>query len=270
MLSVYLNRFNNSLDKFNEKFPRPEWSDDFKDSLLNDYTFFSARIEDSKIQYGDSVKFLTGELVEKKTMKSLLHVHNHKHVLDSLIKRYESFKLSEQTIKDIHKDLMSSEHSWESGFKPHLIGEYRNYSVVGCREPFFQNKEYVFFKNLDMSMSSYMGMFLNKFENIDNSNSDTHLITALAYFHNKFLNTIHPFADGNGRVCRIIMGIILMKNNCPPIFTKIKSEEDQFEYISKIIECEDKSSDEPLIEFFADGMVEYMQKRISENTRNDN
>lgn len=62
-------------------------------------------------------------------------------------------------------------------------------------------------------MASYMDFFIRWFADIDNS--DRHLLSALAYFHNKFLNLIHPFADGNGWVCRIIMGKMMMKNGAP-------------------------------------------------------
>jgi len=212
--------------------------------------------------YGDTIKFLNGELVKKEKMKSLLDVLNHKEILESLVNRFENFDLTEETIKQIHKDLMSSELSWEVNFKKHLIGNYRNLPTIGYREPFFSNKEYAPHYNLNIIMTSYIGMFNSRFKNIDNSNTETHLISALAYFHNKFLNEIHPFADGNGRVCRIIMGTILMKNNCPPIFVKITSEEDRFEYVNRIVNCEQKNSDEPIIEFLSNGMSEYLEERI--------
>ena len=265
MLSSYLERFNTALKVFQEKFPRPKWSEEFKSNLINDFSFYSARIEDEKLQYGDTIKFLNGELVRKGKMKSLLDVSNHKDVLESVINRYENFELTEGSIKDIHKDLMSSELSWEVDFKPHLVGNYRNIPTVGYREPHFTNKEYVPHYNIEMVMSSHMDMFNRKFQSIDNSRNENHLITAIAFFHNKFLNEIHPFADGNGRVCRIIMGTLLMKNSCPPIFVKITSDEDLFEYITKIVECERENSDDPLVEFLANGMTEYLEDRIRDN-----
>ncbi|EIJ40815.1 hypothetical protein JoomaDRAFT_3887 [Galbibacter orientalis DSM 19592] len=261
MLPSYLIRFNSALENFQKKFPRPNWSDNFKSNIINDYSFYSAKVEDEKLMYGDTIRFLNGELVKKEKMKSLLDVLNHKDVLLSLIDRFEEFELNEDTIKGIHKDLMSSELSWEVDFKKHLVGNYRNLPTIGYREPFFPNKEYAPHYNLDVIMSSYIGMFNTRFNSIDNSDSKTHLITTLAYFHNKFLNEIHPFADGNGRVCRIIMGTILMKNNCPPVFVKITSEEDRFEYVNKIVDCENKNSDEPLIEFLSNGMSEYLEER---------
>ncbi|MDR7211030.1 hypothetical protein [Flavobacterium piscis] len=56
-LPDYLLNFNSALLKFQEKFPRDNWSVEFKDSLVNDYSFYSARVEDSKLQYGDTIRF---------------------------------------------------------------------------------------------------------------------------------------------------------------------------------------------------------------------
>ena len=52
-------------------------------------------------------------------------------------------------------------------------------------------------------------------ENELNTIPDAVLIKA-AYFHAVF-ETIHPFADGNGRVGRTLMNYYLMKHNYPPI-----------------------------------------------------
>lgn len=157
---------------------------------------------------------------------------------------------------------MSSEIAWEIDFKPHLVGNFRNIPTIGYREPYFPNKEYVPHYNLPVVVSSHIDIFNAKFNTIDNSKDETHLLTALAFFHNKFLNEIHPFADGNGRVCRIIMGAILMKNNCPPIFVKITSDKDRFDYIHKIVDCEKEKSEAPLTEFLANGMSEYLEEKL--------
>lgn len=263
MLSDYLKRFNVSLKQFQEKFPKTNWSDNFKKNLINDFSFYSSRIEDEKLQYGDTIRFLNDQLVRKEKMKSLLDVSNHKEVLQSIIDKYETFELTEKTIKEIHKDLMSSEISWDVNFKPHLVGNYRNIPTIGYRRPFFDNKEYVPHYNLEVVMSTYIDIFNRKFETIDNSSNETHLITSISFFHNKFLNKIHPFADGNGRGCRIIMGTFLMKNNCPPIFTEITTDQHRFEYISKIVECEKSNSDIPLIEFLANGMSNYLDSKLA-------
>ena len=50
MLTKSLIAFNTALLKFQIKFPEETWSQEFKDSLINDYSFFSARVEDSKLK----------------------------------------------------------------------------------------------------------------------------------------------------------------------------------------------------------------------------
>lgn len=59
-----------------------------------------------------------------------------------ILDRYENFELTEETIKAIHKNLMGSELSWNGNFKPELVDNYRNYQVIGYREPFYRNREY--------------------------------------------------------------------------------------------------------------------------------
>jgi Fic family protein len=91
------------------------------------------------------------------------------------------------------------------------------------------------------------------------------LITALAYFHNKFLNDIHPFADGNGRVCRIIMGTVMMKNGCPPVFAQVLDNTDMEQYINTIIECEKENSNKVFVDFLANGMSDYLENKLITN-----
>lgn len=262
MLPDYLVNFNSILKEFQDKFPVQTWSPEFRNSLVNDYSFFSARIEDSKLQYGDTIRFLNAETIRSVNLPSLLGISEHQKTLSSLLNNLDEFNISELTIKSIHKSLMNSQFAWDGEYKAELVGQYRNFPTIGSRLPFFENKQYAPHYNLEIIMASYIDIFKDRFDDINNLHTEKHIITRIAYFHNKFLNEIHPFADGNGRVCRIIIGAILMKNNCPPIFPKILDQESQLEYISTIIECEKMNSDNPLITYLAKGMSEYMTEKI--------
>lgn len=270
MLPDYLLAFNEALLLFQNKFPKKKWLNGFRNTLINDYSFFSARVEDSKLQYGDTILFLNTETKRAANinplnlnLSSLLDITNHQSVLKDVLDNLRNFKLTENTVKNIHRSLMSSPLVWEVEFKPELVGRYRNIPTVGSRFPHFENKEYNPHYNLEIIMATYIDIFRNKLKDIDNTNTEKHLLTRIAYFHNKFLNEIHPFADGNGRVCRIIIGAILMKNHCPPIFPEITTDEEQIEYISTIVKCEQNKSDEPLIAYFANGMTKYLLKRVN-------
>lgn len=264
MLPDYLLEFNKVLLKFQEKFPRNKWSNEFRDSLVNDYSFYSARVEDSKLEYGDTIRFLNDETVRGVNLDSLLGISEHQSVLKRLLDNLQNFQLTEETIKDVHGCLMASPLAWETDFKPELVGNYRNVPTVGSRQPFYDDKEYAPHYNLEYIMASYVDMFNARLNDIDNSDYEKHLLTRIVYFHNKFLNEIHPFADGNGRVCRIIMGAVMMANNCPPIFPQITNQEQQIEYITTIIKCELDKNDESLIKYFAVGMTEYLLTRLKD------
>jgi Fic family protein len=264
MLPDYLLNFNSALLKFQDKFPRDRWSVKFKDSLINDYSFYSARVEDAKLQYGDTIRFLNNESVRGINLDSLLGISEHQSVLKNLLDHLEDFQLTEETIKNVHRSLMSSPLAWQTDFKPELVGDYRNVPTVGSREPFFENKEYAPHYNLEIIMASYLNLFNSRLHDIDNKDNDKHLLVRIVYFHNKFLNEIHPFADGNGRVCRIIIGAILMLNNCPPIFPEITTQEQQIEYISTIVQCEHDKSDVAIVKYFAKGMTDYLLNRLND------
>jgi len=262
MLSDTLIAFNEALLKFQNKFPREEWSDEFRISLINDYSFFSARVEDSKLQYGETIRFLNNETVRGLNLSSLLGVSEHQSILKRILDNLKDFQLTEEIIKDIHACLMGSSLAWETEFRPELVGNYRNVPTVGSREPFFENKEYAPHYNLEFIMATYVDMIKNQFNDIDNTTTEKHLLTRIAYFHNKFLNDIHPFADGNGRVCRIIIGAVLMVHHCPPIFPEIVTQEEQIEYISTIVQCETDHNNDLLVNYLAKGMTKYLWKRL--------
>jgi Fic family protein len=263
MLPDYLLNFNEALLKFQEKFPRGKWSPEFRDSLINDYSFYSARVEDPKLHYGDTIRFLNNETVRGINLDSLLGISEHQSVLKNLLENLENFQLTEEIIKSVHASLMSSPLAWETDFKPELVGNYRNVPTIGSRQPFFDDKEYAPHYNLEVIMASWVAIFNDRLNDIDNTITEKHLLTRIAFFHNKFLNDIHPFADGNGRVCRIIIGAVLMTHDCPPIFPEITTQDQQIEYISTIVKCEQNKNDALLVEYFAKGMTIYLQKRTN-------
>jgi Fic family protein len=67
-----------------------------------------------------------------------------------------------------------------------------------------------------------------------------------AVVHNQFEN-IHPFADGNGRVGRILLNNILIKHNLPPININLKN---RMEYYHTLQEYEKNQNLKPTIDLF--------------------
>ena len=60
-----------------------------------------------------------------------------------------------------------------------------------------------------------------------------HPVKRAAILHTRF-EMIHPFVDGNGRVGRLLMNMVLMKQGYPPAIIR---EEDRFAYYDAIEEA---------------------------------
>ncbi|MFM2394527.1 MAG: hypothetical protein RLZZ546_2509 [Bacteroidota bacterium] len=80
--------------------------------------------------------------------------------------------------------------------------------------------------------------------------SSLHPVTLAAVFHHKFV-LIHPFDDGNGRISRLMVNYILMRNGLPPIV--IKSSEKQ-KYLNDL-RLADIGNMEAFIDYIADQVV---------------
>lgn len=83
-----------------------------------------------------------------------------------------------------------------------------------------------------------------------------------AIMHNQFEH-IHPFQDGNGRVGRLLMNFILLKNKYPPINIRL---EDRAQYYLSLQEYSKRHNLKPTIRFLID---EY-NKMIKVSTKKRN
>lgn len=87
-------------------------------------------------------------------------------------------------------------------------------------------------------------------------------ILLAAVVHNQFEN-IHPFQDGNGRVGRILLNNILIKNKLPPVDITFEKRQ---EYYKTLQEYENHQNIRPTIEFL---LEEYktLRKKLKVTTR---
>lgn len=80
--------------------------------------------------------------------------------------------------------------------------------------------------------------------------SKLHPVTLAAMFHYKFVR-IHPFDDGNGRIARLLMNYVLLRNGLPPVIIK---SEDKNGYL-RALHAADTGNIEAFVEYIADQAI---------------
>ena len=192
------------------------------------FTHDSTAIEGNTLTLRETKLLLEDKIsVGSKDLREIYEVINHGKAWNyakTLIKKGKD--LDEKIIKKIHRILM--ENIIEGG-------EYRdtNVRITGAEHsppnPFIAKIELnEFFKTL--------------------KNNDFDEIPLAAYTHGEFVR-IHPFADSNGRVSRIIMNYQLVKNDFLPISIKTK---DKSQYYNVLEKYGTKNNLNPFIEMISE------------------
>ncbi len=151
--------------------------------------------------------------------------------------RKEKPDVSVKTIKKLHKITFQKSKSFS--------GKLRKVDVVimdGYGQIVHRGIEW---KNVNKKLQELTEWY-NKNRN------EYHPIVLTAIFHNRF-EEIHPFQDGNGRVGRLLLNLILIKNKFPPINIDF---EKRSQYYKALQAYSKKRDTKPMIRFI---IKEYKQ-----------
>ncbi|MDO5440578.1 MAG: Fic family protein [Erysipelotrichaceae bacterium] len=206
------------------------------------FAYHSNKIENDEINYNDTREiFENGKIAGYSgDLRTLFEIQNQKDcynfLLDKLVNRNP---ITNELILNVHKELTKGtydERRYEKGERP---GEYKKGDyIVGKAEIGAPANEVI--KEIDELLKE-----------INNEDSSDYL-TIAAYFHLKF-ESIHPFADGNGRVGRTLLNYYLIIHNIKPL---IIYDEDKKLYYECLQAFDDKQDIEPLKKF-----IEYEQDK---------
>lgn len=104
---------------------------------------------------------------------------------------------------------------------------------------------------------------LEKFANLEDMSGLPPLVF-IAIFHYQF-ETIHPFPDGNGRVGRLLIPIILKQKDImsqPLLYMSQFFEDNKDEYVDLMLKVSQRSDWLPWIDFFLEGVIQSCDKTI--------
>ena len=252
-----INTLKNQLDsRLTDQGP---WDSEFLEKVKIDFTYASNNLEGNPITYGQTIQILKDFVARKDTsLGDFLDILNHKSVLDIVFENYTSTEISESNIKRLHKELMKNPAQWSSDihYDPgkYKIFENRTYRSTG--------KEHIYAppKEVSSAMNQLISETNRLLREVNIKDIDRHPIAIANRFHFQFLNHIHPFGDGNGRIARIFMNLILLQNGYPPIFvTKV----DKSKYLNCFVE--EEKTPGAMLDFMADQLIKSLKSKL-ENT----
>lgn len=213
----------------NEIRAHPELRDQFSLSL----TYHSNRIEGSTLSENETADILFRNVtIPSKSLVEHLEAKNHQTALEFILtKSATRTPLTENLLLRVHSILMN-------GIRQDA-GVYRNYKVqiMGTYVP----------------TANYLKIPMLMRDVIKDSNVKTNdPVQKITEIHSRFEN-IHPFGDGNGRVGRLWMHAMALKENLPPVVIRSEQRKLYMTYLNK----SQMSGDMSLLEnFVCDSILE--------------
>ncbi|MEW6043048.1 MAG: Fic family protein [Thermoproteota archaeon] len=217
----------------------PKKIEEINERMQVDFVYNSNKIEGSTLSRGETELVLRGMTIGKKNIPDALRgkdlgdilvAQNHSSAI-KLIKKIafdKTYIVTEEDIKKIHGIVMKGVIA--------SAGQYRNYDVevkgAGFTPPPFYD------------VSKHMKKLL---ETLNNNPDELRPIELAAQIHYEFA-WIHPFEDGNGRIGRLLLNLILVRNGYP--FAVIKSV-DRPQYLRALREMDISGNFKPFLVYVA-------------------
>lgn len=214
-----------------------------QEKLRIDWTYNTNAIEGNTLTLQETAFFLREGLTSKgKPLSEFLEAKNHVEAisfLEEVVK--ENRPLTERLIKDFHAIVMQdSKYVWigppDNRVKKRIEpGNYKydNNHVVKLDGT-------IHFYTDHLQVPGEMEKLIKWYEE---NKEIMHPVELAAGLHHKFV-AIHPFTDGNGRVARLVMNLVLMQAGYLPAIIK---NEDRMEYYSAL-DAADKGDYAPFIQ----------------------
>jgi Fic family protein len=192
-----------------------------------DWNFNSNAIEGNKLTQGETEMFLLHGLTSKgKPFKDYLDIRGHNEAIDfllSLVRQQEV--LTEAVIRHLHTILLVEPYTvpaitpdGQPSTKTVNLGEYKTLP----NHVLTQTGEIHRYASPEET-PALMGDLIKWLRDSDTWR-DLHPVAVAAIFHHRF-TAIHPFDDGNGRLARLLLNLILMQRGFPPVIVRVKNRD---------------------------------------------
>ncbi|QIF03315.1 Fic family protein [Roseimicrobium sp. ORNL1] len=195
------------------------------------WTYHSNAIEGNKLTQGETEMFLMEGLTAKgKPLKDHLDLKGHSDAINYLLQLVRNKEpITEVVIREMHRVLLVEPYNvpaltpdGQPTSKTVSIGEYKT-QPNHVRTPTGEMHYYSTPLETPANMRE-----LVTWEREASEKRAIHVVEIAAYFHHRF-TAIHPFDDGNGRMARLLMNLLLMREGYPPVVIR-NGERDAYLY----------------------------------------
>jgi Fic family protein len=219
-----------------------------------DWNYHSNHIEGNSLTYGETKTFLLHGLTSKgKPLKDHLDIKGHNEallMLDDIVK--EARPITENFIRGLHKMILQENYKSKSQtpdgqvvWREIKVGQYKTQP----NHVETQTGEMFYFASPEETPAK-MHDLLEWYREISEK-EEIHPVFVAAIFHYKFIS-IHPFDDGNGRVARILMNLILMQKGYLPTIIKTTKKN---EYLSALQQADGGEQGE-FVNYIAEQLID--------------
>jgi Fic family protein len=201
LYEVYREKWFGDLDRIKEGYAKeqkalpPSAAEKEMESFSIRFTYDSQRIEGSTLTLRETAQLLEENISPKnKPLRDSKEAEAHQKVFFEMLESKKDLALSE--VLYWHKKLFQET-------KPDIAGKMRTHQVMISGSRF-----------VPTSPVEVYPMLTEFFKWYEKSKGKLHPVELAALVHLKFV-TIHPFADGNGRIGRLMMNFVLNRSGFP-------------------------------------------------------
>lgn len=217
------------------------------------WTYHSNAIEGNKLTQGETEMFLMEGLTAKgKPLKDHLDLQGHSNAINYLLAFVRDKEaLTEAAIRKLHEVLLVESYQTPAMTpdghptrKTVSLGRYKT-QPNHVRTPTGEIHYYATPEDTPPKMHELVQWQRRALED-----GQVHPVEIAARFHHEF-TAIHPFDDGNGRMARLLMNLLLMQKGYPPVVIRVAERD---EYLLLLREADrDKPGD--FLRFIAEHVV---------------
>lgn len=193
-------------------------------------------------------------MIDENRSKNITDVVSYIKASEYAIERLKTLPLCNQLIKEAHFELLKNVRGQEKN-----PGEFRySQNWIGAEGSTIANAKYVPPNPEDMKEA------MANLEEYMNEESGMDILIRAALVHYQF-ETIHPFLDGNGRVGRLLVILMLIHHKIlsqPVLYISYFLKKNRIEYYDRLMEVRAKGNYEQWILFFLDAVFESAKDAI--------